>query len=369
MLKKLLCALVVLAPCALRAAEIKVVHTDDLATPLILVSGELQLGDGEAFAIIARRAPHAIVVFGSPGGALIAGLQIGQLIRLHRYPTFVPEDVVCASACALAWVAGVPRFMQAGARIGFHAAFDRDSHEVTGAGNALVGAYLNRLGVSDDAIYFAAQASPDDITWLTEPAARKIGLDVRIIPASATSHSPAEAPPQPTARPATAKPTIIPPSSGPTMGTTMLPFMSRPEPAPPVASSAADRAKAFVGDYFAHWSETADQALAFFAESYASHVNFYGTPVLHGDLLKLKRDYTARWPVRVYAARPDSLRAFCNSATSTCVVTGVVDWDCRSPERNARSAGSANFSLTVAMSGSQEQILAEAGSVISRAVD
>ena len=46
----------------------------------------------------------AIVAFGSEGGSVIAGIRIGEIIRLKNYATLVPDDIRCASACAIAWL-------------------------------------------------------------------------------------------------------------------------------------------------------------------------------------------------------------------------------------------------------------------------
>jgi hypothetical protein len=34
---------------------------------------------------------------------------IGVLIRVRSYATMVPAGAICASACALIWMAGLPR--------------------------------------------------------------------------------------------------------------------------------------------------------------------------------------------------------------------------------------------------------------------
>jgi hypothetical protein len=65
----------------------------------------------------------------------------------------------CASACALAWLAGVKRFMGPKARVGFHAAFNKSSRQETGMGNALVGAYLTKLGLPLKAVIYITKAA------------------------------------------------------------------------------------------------------------------------------------------------------------------------------------------------------------------
>lgn len=87
----------------------------------------------------------AVVLMNSNGGLLLPGLEIGKAIRLKGFTTVVPEGFQCASACALAWLAGTPRFMSPNGRVGFHAAYlEADGRRMpTSTGNALVGAYLN----------------------------------------------------------------------------------------------------------------------------------------------------------------------------------------------------------------------------------
>jgi hypothetical protein len=80
------------------------------------------------------------------GGLIGPAMQIGELIRQRGMATFVPGERTCASACALIWVAGFPRFVGDTPQIGFHAAYDQDTGQAAGAGNAILGAYLRGLG-------------------------------------------------------------------------------------------------------------------------------------------------------------------------------------------------------------------------------
>ncbi len=61
----------------------------------------------------------------SDGGNLDAGIEIGRAIWFREAATVV-EEGTCASACALAWLAGRPRYMAPKARIGFHAPWRGD---------------------------------------------------------------------------------------------------------------------------------------------------------------------------------------------------------------------------------------------------
>jgi hypothetical protein len=139
---------------------------------LISVVGELFEGDGERFRATAERASNAIVAFSGPGGNVVAGLTIGEIIRLKNFATLVIDNDACASACALAWLGGTRRFMGARSKIGFHAAHDKHSGNVSGMGNALVGGYLNRIGLPTQAVIYITAADPDQLVWLNQADAR-----------------------------------------------------------------------------------------------------------------------------------------------------------------------------------------------------
>jgi hypothetical protein len=87
----------------------------------------------------------------SPGGSVRAAKEIGMRIRVRRFDTVVPSGELCASACGLVWLAGAKRFIAPSARIGFHAAYRSDDEQKreSGAGTAIVGAYLNELGLPE----------------------------------------------------------------------------------------------------------------------------------------------------------------------------------------------------------------------------
>ena len=146
----------------------------------IFVKGEIVKGDDKAFKTLALNTEQAMVVFDSPGGLMAPALEIGRTIRLMGYSTTAIGSR-CSSACALAWLAGQPRFLPGDARIGFHSVSKKDSDgkEITSsAGNALVGAYVNSLGLGDQVVSFVTSADPSEITLLTRPVAERIGLQV-----------------------------------------------------------------------------------------------------------------------------------------------------------------------------------------------
>jgi hypothetical protein len=125
---------------------------------IVAVSGDLEASDGTQFKSKTSALSRAVVLLQSDGGSVLAGIEIGEAIRLKGFQTLVVGR--CASACALAWLGGTQRFMKAGAQIGFHAAYDADSRRESGVANAIVGAYLNRIGLPYSAVIYITMATP-----------------------------------------------------------------------------------------------------------------------------------------------------------------------------------------------------------------
>ena len=176
----LVCLFVVMSGfSAASAAEMRLetVSESGQEVNFILVAGEFVDGDEDRFAEIALSVDSAIVIFSSPGGKLLTGIEIGTIVRLKGFMTAVAADETCASACALAWLAGFPRFMGSDRSVGFHAAWKEDG-AVSSGGNALVGAYLNRMGFSDLFIVYATAERPDRMEWLTFEEASNFGVPV-----------------------------------------------------------------------------------------------------------------------------------------------------------------------------------------------
>ena len=146
--------------------------------------------------------------------------------------TAVPDGAACASVCGLIWLAGSPRLLAASSKIGFHAAYREDGSE-SGQANALVGAYLSRLGLSYRAIAFVTERGSDGMNWLHPSDAAGIGISYTLI-----------TPPKPE--------TLMPPP--PLDPQNQLAPQSLP-PAAPVASPAAPQARRLVLAYYALWSQ------------------------------------------------------------------------------------------------------------------
>jgi hypothetical protein len=174
--------------CPALAANIVAAPVGARETGAIIVSGTLQPGDDEVFAKRLMQFPKGIVVFQGDGGDLQTAIAIGTAIRLKNYATLVPTETSCASACAVAWLGGAPRLMEDGSQIGFHAAYAVKNGQTREAGvpNALLGAYLAKIGLPDRAVVYITEAPPDDVKWLSRSDAAEMGIEVKTIARSET---------------------------------------------------------------------------------------------------------------------------------------------------------------------------------------
>lgn len=175
----LVIAAIASTPQGVAAADVKAIPGSN-GGGFFFVVGDLEKGDAQKFKDASDSFQKGVVFFNSIGGNLEEGLLIGEQIRKKGFVTAVAFKDVCASACALAWLAGTSKAISPDAHVGFHAAYtmNGDIATETGPGNALIGAYLNKLGISYKGIVSLTSASPDDIHWLTERDSKSLSLNV-----------------------------------------------------------------------------------------------------------------------------------------------------------------------------------------------
>jgi hypothetical protein len=152
--------------------------TGDDRVAMVTVDGRILPADGELFRSKTGALSKATIILRSPGGSVVAGIQIGEFIRQKGFSSLAVGRS-CASACALAWLGGTPRFMAPEAQVGFHAAYDLSGQE-KGEANALIGAYLNKFGLSYKTVMYLTHAAPASMLWLTSLEAEQLGIDVTL---------------------------------------------------------------------------------------------------------------------------------------------------------------------------------------------
>ena len=118
-----------------------------------------------------------LVVFDSPGGNLIAAMQIGEILRRSMAMTMVASDSTCASACVFAYLGGVSRTASENARIGLHRPYFEQSYfagltydQARARYDELVAkadSYLRKMGARPGLIQEMLSTPSQDITYLT----------------------------------------------------------------------------------------------------------------------------------------------------------------------------------------------------------
>ena len=309
---------------AANAAEIEIKRLDN-GSALIVIEGDFEHGDIDTFRTKAASlsTAKAAVAFRSDGGSLVAGIRIGTLIREKKFATVIPDGASCASACALAWLGGTRRFMGQGASVGFHAAYILKSYGPieSGSGNAILGAYLNQLGLSENAILHVTKTAPTSIQWMSLEDVNEQGIAVAALsPQHAAQGS----------------------------GTAGV-----------AAGSPERRATDFVRALLGQWSRPAAEALPALEGLYAETVVYHGNSTPRDAVLRSKRRIADRWSERTYTIRPGSLTATCAKGGGACRVKGVVTWKYFEPKTTKRSSGHGSFEYRVDLAGAAPQIAAE----------
>ena len=173
----------------------------------IIAEGTIQLDTPEVFKnFLELKKPKGTVKFNSPGGNLLAGIKLGEMIRSAGLFTAVGKTVgeqssfdtdtikeqipdglrykalegICASACVYAFVGGVTRFAHK-SKIGIHQFYDGKGLNEPLAKTAssidrsvdqlLTGVlleYVTRMGIDAKLISLASSVAPwQDIKWLS----------------------------------------------------------------------------------------------------------------------------------------------------------------------------------------------------------
>ncbi|MBK1779709.1 hypothetical protein JHL22_00600 [Advenella sp. WQ 585] len=120
----------------------------------------------------------AVVYFSSPGGSLLGGMLLGEVIREFGFDTEVgkydsgkvQEEAVCASACVYAFVGGVGRYVTDKGILGLHRFYSKNgnlSEGITQQLSAILINYLLSMGVDPSVFSSAAVVASNEMLWLT----------------------------------------------------------------------------------------------------------------------------------------------------------------------------------------------------------
>ncbi len=171
----------------------------DTAITRLTMRGRDLASDSTAFKAIAARLSAApagqsrqrvVVDLEGLGGDFDTAIAIGRIIHRDGFETYVRDDGVCLSACALIWLSGAIRHMSETAHIGFHQPYDEKTLTTPPEASARVTRYASNLGLPENVSRFVnSKTLGTGLAWLTPEIAAKIGLPVTIEAANpATAH-------------------------------------------------------------------------------------------------------------------------------------------------------------------------------------
>jgi membrane-bound ClpP family serine protease len=142
---------------------------------VLSVSGVIGPGAHQQFRAALLRGSPGLVVLDGPGGILGEALLIAEEVRRRRLNTLVAANRSCASACAVVFLSGRSKFLEAGANVGLHSASYADGRADPEA-TELMAAYLRQVGVPAGTLRRMAQTAPNRIRWLTRAEQQAIGI-------------------------------------------------------------------------------------------------------------------------------------------------------------------------------------------------
>ena len=170
------------------AGNSKLMAALDFDFRFIYATGEITAGTGAKFEELVRKnaiKPGAVVIFNSPGGSVAEALELGRAIRASGFNTDVEGKTrdkkgnvtgpagACFSACTLAFLGGVERFVSDDAFFGVHqvsTSINLTSGQALELGQLTIGEiveYASFMGAKPEFVYELTRTSPADINLLS----------------------------------------------------------------------------------------------------------------------------------------------------------------------------------------------------------
>jgi hypothetical protein len=163
---------------------------------MIAAEGEIGENTPDAFVNfiaqnVGRGNLHGVVLLDSPGGKVVASMELGQAIRKLGMAVIVARPAAqsgdgvtlvsgrCYSACVYALMGGKKRVIPAQSRVGIHRMFNystsfdfseglvRERNYDDGGMRAMLARYASGMGVSSELVNLAERTSPDQLYMLT----------------------------------------------------------------------------------------------------------------------------------------------------------------------------------------------------------
>jgi hypothetical protein len=178
------CVAAAFLPVSAEAAEIAIVIGKDRGA-FVSVSGKINHGDAERLdtaldLLHDRDIPLIAVGLKSPGGYLVDGLAMADVVRKHGAATFAYGT--CASACFIVFAAGSEKMMTSGARLGVHTAYEPGGVTSRSA-TTVMAETCARYGVPASVVAKMERTPAPGVAWLTRGEEKAMGVrKVRLRP-------------------------------------------------------------------------------------------------------------------------------------------------------------------------------------------
>jgi hypothetical protein len=96
---------------------------------IVTLAGEIAEGDSDTLKAIILKANDnrrlvALVRLDSPGGSILEGVKLADIIRYGKIATSVTGSAQCASACFIVFAAGSEKYASYAATVGVHGVSD-----------------------------------------------------------------------------------------------------------------------------------------------------------------------------------------------------------------------------------------------------
>jgi hypothetical protein len=264
-----------------------------------------------------------VLALHSPGGLVASSLLIADEVHERKLATFIPTGSVCASACALIYLAGDLRVVEG--KLGVHQIYgDRPDMVATQLTISDIVEALSRYKTPSEVLAIMLRTPPDQMYFFSPDEVAKYGLNRTAVSPNVNTDDGANA-------------SLTPPRN----------------------YSSEQRALAFLSDVLDAHSTATAAAVEKVAHYYANDLTYFGRPTTLTSVLTDKRAYFARWPNRTVRVKPETLRVTCYS--DLCDIMGEYDWSVSAGSEN--KAGVALFHYEFRM-GDRLKIVTEGGQVL-----
>ncbi len=140
---------------------------------VLTLEGEIKPGDSKSLQGMIDKAHWAnreviALRLNSPGGNMMEGIHIADVVNDNKLATVVVNNTMCASACFLAFAAGHEKYASAHSSLGVHGAAEANGKETaeSQAATVIMAKILKMMHVPNRIIGEMVTTPPQDMVWL-----------------------------------------------------------------------------------------------------------------------------------------------------------------------------------------------------------